>query len=85
MIKLLPIAAAVFLRQNRRKIVNHVCHWTQEPKYRVNELLGDLTERAGELGLAVDPADSELPLSLSSFITALVMNHRFTGRFKHAR
>ena len=79
------VAAAAFLRQNRRKIVNHVCHWTQEPKYRVNELLGDLTERAGELGLAADPADSELPLSLSSFITALVMNHRFTGRFKHAR
>jgi hypothetical protein len=79
------VSAAGFLRQNRLKIVNSICHWTREPKYRVNELLGDLTERAGELGLVADPGDSELPLSLASFITSLVMNHRFTGRFKHTR
>ena len=79
------VPAARFLRQNKNKIVNSICHWTSEPKYRVSELLGDLTVRADELGLVADPADSELPLSLASFITSLVMNYRFTGRYKHAR
>ena len=79
------VPAARFLRQNKRRIINSICHWTGEPKYRVSELLCDLTERADELGLGADPADSELPLSLASFITSLVMNHRFTGRFKHTR
>ncbi len=62
-----------------------VSQWTREPKYRVNELLSDLVVRAEELGLAADPHDSELPLQLVSYITSLVMNHRFTGRFKHTR
>jgi hypothetical protein len=79
------VPAVRFLRQNKRKIVNSICQWTQEPKYRVNELLCDLTERAGELNMVADPNDSELPLNLASFITSLVMNHRFTGRFKHTR
>ena len=62
-----------------------VCKWTCEPKYRVNEILGDLIERAHELDLGVDATDSELPSHLVSYITSLVMNHRFTGRFKHSR
>ena len=80
-----PMPAGRYLRQNKRIIVKTVCHWTREPKYRVNELMGDLTARAIELDLAADPTDSELPLSLASFITSLVMSHRFTGRFKHTR
>ena len=79
------IAAARFLRQKRRHIVSVVCQWTCEPKYRVNEILGDLIERTHELDLVADPADSELPLHLVSYITSLVMNHRLTGRFKHPR
>ena len=79
------IPADKFLRQKRRHIVGVVCRWTCEPKYRVNEILGDLIERTGELDLAAEAADSELPLHLVSYITSLVMNHRFTGRFKHTR
>ncbi len=77
--------AARFLRQRRRTVVAAVSRWTREPKYRVNELWGDLVERAEELQLAADPHDSELPSQLVSYITSLVMNHRFTGRFKHVR
>ncbi len=79
------ITAEKFLRQKRRNIVGVVCKWTREPKYRVNEILGDLIERSKELGLAADAADSELPSHLISYITSLVMNHRFTGRYKHTR
>ena len=79
------LCAGRFLRQRRRTVVGAVSQWTREPKYRVNELLSDLVMRAEELGLAADPHDSELPSQLVSYITSLVMNHRFTGRFKHTR
>ncbi len=79
------ISAEKYLRQKRGNIVGIVCKWTCEPKYRVNEILGDLIERTNELDLAADATDSELPLHLVSYINSLVMNHRFTGRFKHQR
>ena len=79
------LCAARFMRQRRRGIVAAVSQWTREPKYRVNELLTDLVDRAEELELAADPGDSELPSQLVSYITSRVMNHRFTGRFKQAR
>ena len=79
------LSASRFMRQRRQNIVGAVSQWTREPKYRVNELLSELADRAEELELAADPQDSELPSQLISYITSLVMNHRFTGRFKHAR
>tara|TARA_B100000959_G_C14909431_1_gene594469 strand:+ start:427 stop:1449 length:1023 start_codon:yes stop_codon:yes gene_type:complete len=79
------VPAEKFLRQKRRNFVEVICRWTCEPKYRVNEILGDLIERARALDLAADATDSELPLQLVSYITSLVMNHRFTGRFRHTR
>ena len=53
------ISADKFLRQRRRNIVRVVCQWTCEPKYRVNEILGDLIERTGELDLTAEAADSD--------------------------
>ena len=77
--------AAVFLRSHRRQVVSAVSQWTREPKYRVNELLEDFIERAESLDLGADSGDSELLSGLVSYTTSLVMNHRFTGRFKHTR
>jgi len=79
------VSASRFMRQRRQNIVGAVSQWTREPKYRVNELLSELSDRAEELELVADPHDSELPSQLVSYITSLVMNHRFTGRFKQAR
>ena len=77
--------AAGFIRRNRRGVVKAVNQWTREPKYRVNELLEDLVERAEALGRGAPGNDSELLSGLVSYTTSLVMNHRFTGRFKHTR
>lgn len=79
------VQAAGFLRSHRRQVVQAVSQWTREPKYRVNELLEDFIERAESIGLGVEGNDSELLSGLVSYTTSLVMNHRFTGRFKHAR
>jgi hypothetical protein len=78
-------SAAGFIRRNRRQMVTAVNQWTREPKYRVNELLEEFIERAEELRLGAAGNDSELLSGLVSYTTSLVMNHRFTGRFKHTR
>lgn len=77
--------AAVFLRQNRKMLLESVCNWSNGRKYRVNELLSDLIARCRELDLCVQPADPKLLLEIAAFITTLVMNHLFTGRFKRTK
>src|SRR5438874_1248593 len=51
------IKASVYLRLRRRRLLNSVCQWTNEKKYRVNELLTRLIERSDELGLRVQNDD----------------------------
>ncbi|MCU0772349.1 MAG: hypothetical protein MUE94_11365 [Verrucomicrobia bacterium] len=77
--------AAAFLRQNRRNLLESVCRWSNGRKYRVNELLSDLISRCRGLDLYVHPADPKLLLEIAAFITTLVMNHLFTGRFKRTK
>jgi hypothetical protein len=75
-------SAASYLRRHRRQIMEEVCRWTNERKYRVTGLLNRLVNRCDALDLHVQPGDVRLPLSISAHVTTLVMNHLFTGRFK---
>ena len=77
--------ASAWLRQHRGAIMAAVCTWTNENKYRVNQLLARLVRRCGELGLHVKDGDPHLQLQLSSYITTLVMNHLFTSKFKRTK
>ena len=65
--------------------MNSICHWTNEKKYRVNKLLARLIKRCDELGLAVLNDDPQQDFRVSSFITTLVMNYLFTGKFKRTK
>jgi hypothetical protein len=77
------VKASAYLRRHRRDIENAVCRWTTEKKYRVDRLVKKLTERCDELGLYTsDPKDA---LEVAAYVTTLVMNHRFTGRFKRTK
>jgi hypothetical protein len=79
------IKASKYLRQRRRKLMDAVCAWTNEKKYRVNELLTRLIQRCDQLNLYIKPDDPALNLQVSSYITTLVMNHLFTGKFKRTK
>jgi hypothetical protein len=79
------VKATVFLRQHRRMLLESVCDWSNGRKYRVNELLSDLIARCRELDLYVEPNNPRLLLDIAAFITALVMNHLFTGKFKRTK
>lgn len=77
--------AAVFFRKRRREIRDAVCRWTNERKFRVHGLLARLIRRCETLGLAVVPDSPSLQTEVTAYVTSLVMNHLFTGRFKRTK
>lgn len=79
------IKASSYLRLRRRRLMNSVCQWTNEKKFRVNKLLARLIERCDELDLSVPNDDPQQDFRVSSFITTLVMNYLFTGKFKRTK
>jgi hypothetical protein len=79
------ITAAVYLRRRRRRLLNSVCQWTNERKFRVNKLLSRLIDRCDQLDLLVLNDDPTQDFRITSFITTLVMNYLFTGKFKRTK
>src|SRR5438552_5142019 len=79
------LQASSYLRLRRRRLLNAVCLWHNEKKYRVNELLTRLIERCDHLGLYVHNDDPQQDFRVSAFITTLVMNYLFTGKFKRTK
>ena len=77
--------ASAYLRQRRRQLMDSVCQWTNEKKYRVNGLLTRLIQRCDRLDLYVKADDAGLNLQVSAYITTLVMNYLFTGKFKRTK
>ncbi len=78
-------AASAWLRQHRRPLMNSVCRWTNEKKYRVNKLLARLIDRCDQLDLFTRAEEPQQQLQVSAYITTLVMNYLFTGRFKRTK
>ncbi|MEO5720081.1 MAG: hypothetical protein ABIR71_01260 [Chthoniobacterales bacterium] len=79
------IKASSYLRLRRRRLMNSVCQWTNEKKFRVNKLLTRLIDRCDELELHVLNDDPQQDFRVASFITTLVMNYLFTGKFKRTK
>jgi hypothetical protein len=79
------IKASSYLRRSRRRLLNSVCQWTNEKKFRVNKLLSRLIERCDELKLHVLNDDPQQDFRVTAFITTLVMNYLFTGKFKRTK
>jgi hypothetical protein len=79
------IKASSYLRQRRRRLMNSVCQWTNEKKFRVNKLLARLIDRSDELGLRVQNDDPQQDFRVASYLTTLVMNYLFTGKFKRTK
>lgn len=79
------ITASAYLRVRRRRLMNSVCKWTNEKKFRVNKLFSRLIDRCDQLDLYVLNDDPQQDFLVSAFITTLVMNYLFTGKFKRTK
>jgi hypothetical protein len=79
------VKASAYLRHHRRQLRDAVCQWTNEKKYRVNKLLTRLIDRCDQLDLHLKAYDPRQNLQVSAYITTLVMNYLFTGKFKRTK
>ncbi len=70
------------LRANRKQLVREVNHWTGIDRKLLGALTDDLIERVQFLGLKVETEQTAAQMvSVSVFITTLVMNYLHRGRF----
>jgi hypothetical protein len=79
------LKASVYLRQRRRQLMDSVCQWTNEKKYRIHKLLNRVIERCDKLDLHTKADDPQQILQVSAYVTTLVMNYLFTGKFKRTK
>jgi hypothetical protein len=79
------VKASAYLRRHRRDLENAVCQWTNENKYRINKLLARLIDRCDQLGLNIKAYDPKQNFQVASYLTTLMMNHLFTGKFKRTK
>jgi hypothetical protein len=77
--------ASVYLRQRRRQLGDAVCESTNERKYRVHKLLARLIDRCDQLDLHLGPGDAPPDMPVAAYVTTLVMNYLFTGKFKRTK
>jgi len=78
-------AASDYLRRHRHQLTNAICQWTNENRYRVDQLVVRLIARCDQLGLRIKAYDPRQNLHVSAYVTTLVMNHLFTGKFKRTK
>ena len=62
-----------------------VGQWTNEKKYRINKLLTRLIARCDKLDLHLRGDDAQAYVQVSAYLTTLVMNYLFTGKFKRTK
>ena len=79
------LKASAYLRQRRRALLDAVCESTNEKKYRVHKLLSRLIVRCDQLDLHLKPGDTTSDMAVSAYLTTLVMNYLFTGKFKRSK
>ena len=77
----LPKAAEI-IQKYRRSILDIVSKHSGERKYVINDLLKDIQRRSRELKLVTADNESLVTLNLSTYITSLIMNYQYTGRFR---
>lgn len=77
--------ASVYLRARRRTLMDAVCAATNEKKFRVNKLLARLIERCDQLDLHLGPGETPPDMPVAAYLTTLVMNYLFTGKFKRSK
>jgi hypothetical protein len=71
--------AAEFLRRHRREVVRRIAYWTGESTTILRAFIDFLAERADALDLRVAGLEAATLIELTSFGTAVIMNHRYTN------
>jgi hypothetical protein len=79
------ISAHRFLRRVRPQLGRQVARWTGEYRYTIDQVLGEMIERARELRLVLDGDESQAALDATIMLTVQTMNHLHSGYHRLAR
>jgi hypothetical protein len=78
-----PKPASRLIRSLERELMANIFRWTGHFPERTRALLRHLAERADALSLVYDPTrESEATLGLTTFVSALAMNHVHSGSYQ---
>ena len=75
-------AAALFMKKRKKLLLDSVAWWAGERKVTVEQLMKKLTERCAKLGLRTGTDDDRTQVELTAYLSSLVSNYLFTGKFK---
>lgn len=76
------VAAADIIRKYRNALLESVSKYSGERKHVINDLLGDILKRSRELKLVTADDETLVTMRLSTYVTSLIMNYLYTGRFR---
>ncbi len=76
------LSAKDLIKKYRKQILSNVSEWTGEKKYVIADLLDTIEKRCKSLNLNIVESESSALLKFSTYITTLIMNYRYTGRFQ---
>ena len=75
-------SVTIFLNNKRYKLSQEINNWTGIEREIIEDLIDELAKRAEILSLKIDPLKiEEATISVTAFITTLVMNYLFTDNF----
>lgn len=77
-------SAVRVMRRHRSALIVSIVQWTGQRRYTVSMLVRKLMLRCGELKLTAPQDSARLHFELVAYLTALVTNHLYTGRFKRS-
>jgi hypothetical protein len=77
-------SAAAAMRSCRAELITAVVEWTGARKYTVEMLVRKLTARCKALRLQASRDPVTLHMELAAYLSAMVTNHMYTGRFKRS-
>jgi hypothetical protein len=75
-------AVAKLLQAHRKSLVATVSNWTGERRFMVNEVYKAVLQRSRALRLVTGDADTVALLQLTTYLTTLMMNYRYTTRLR---
>lgn len=75
-------SAQRFMHRERKAIVSTVAWATSERKFTIDALVKRLIERCEKLELRLGKSETQTTMEVASFLTSLVKNYLFTGKFK---
>ena len=75
-------SAEKFMNRHRKAIISTVAWSTSERKFTIDALVKRLTDRCQSKKLKLGKSETLTTMEVTSFLTSLVKNYLFTGKFK---